>query len=176
MKRFTACLAVLAFASVAVAEETSPEPKELVNLRSKYERAVKAAVDPLTRDYVTDLTALMKRLGIQGDAKGMMVVQNEIERVNTTMAATKKADAIVGDWVWFNGVHVEFFSDGTLRTADGLSGTWKVVDKRKRVYRTEMSNNACHSLTLSNNGQSLAGNHLTGEQVGLKFTVVRKSK
>lgn len=89
-------------------------------------------------------------------------------------SSTPDDTALVGTWSWFNGGTVYFEADGTARGYMGAeqidSCTWKLMDAADRWYQLTWQSGWVDQLTLSADGNSLAGynqagNYVTGERL-----------
>jgi hypothetical protein len=63
------------------------EPRDLVSLREKYDKQVRAAMQPAFQSYVRDLEALLMRLTSNKDFEGARFVQEELGRARDRLAS-----------------------------------------------------------------------------------------
>ncbi|MGD0900832.1 MAG: hypothetical protein ABR915_23620, partial [Thermoguttaceae bacterium] len=69
--------------SPVFADEPSKEPADLVKARAAYKAQIKAAVDPITADYLKTLDTMMKAYGAAGDLDSAQTVKAEIKALST---------------------------------------------------------------------------------------------
>jgi len=83
---------------------------------------------------------------------------------------TSKPDPIVGSWQWTKPTqHVhEILPDGSLLCGGKVEGTWKLVDPDRRLYALRWRDRWTDSLTLSADGNTLAGTNNEGEVIAAK--------
>jgi hypothetical protein len=79
-----ACTTVLLSAAVMGEPEATDEPKELTKLRQDYQERVNAALKPILTGYANNLRVLMKTLTTRGDAKGTLLVAEELKQIQDT--------------------------------------------------------------------------------------------
>jgi hypothetical protein len=161
---------VVAMGSMVMAQ--TEEPKALQMRRQQYEQKVKQVAEPYKRAYLVDLEMMKRNYGVQGETEAMAFVQKEIDIVKTI--SSTESSLIVGKWVWFNGVVVEFLANGTLKTEDGSTGTWVLTSSRPVMLKTNFSNDTSHEFILSSDGKVLNGTQLKGYIIGFKFKVTKK--
>jgi hypothetical protein len=165
-------LTIAMLTACAVLAQDPAEPNALTLARERYQKDLKVAQDQVTKAYVAKLENLYASVKDKPDKNPSIAVATEIEEMKATVGTSK--EPIVGNWMWMGKMHVEFCADGTVTTADGNKGTWKVVDRSKRVYETAfITNGTTHRLILSKDGKSLAGKELKGTNNGLEFSVNR---
>ncbi len=76
-------VALLAACSVAVGQDQ--QPQQLRNLRQQYQKACKAALTPIQKEYLEKLDTMKKDLGGRGDIDSAKAVQDEIAAVQAEM-------------------------------------------------------------------------------------------
>jgi hypothetical protein len=109
----------------ASADETSPQPKELVDLRAKYVAEIQDATKPVKDRYRDNLKELLQAELAKGDLDGIAAIRKELQtlRIGYPFSgrwSTRKASSIIefhpdGKWIesW-NGTtqHGEWKPDG----------------------------------------------------------------
>lgn len=88
MFRFFRVIAVLAMPAAiclnAIADDSTPPPKELVAARESYKQELSASAKPIRESYIANLQSLLKAATQRGDLKLALAYQNEINGVGTT--------------------------------------------------------------------------------------------
>lgn len=87
-----------------------------------------------------------------------------------SLGNTGKPDPIVGSWQWTKPTqHVHgILPDGSLLCGGKIEGSWKLVDSDKRLYVLRWRDRWTDSLTLSADGNMLAGTNNEGVVVEAK--------
>ena len=175
MKTTVMAMMVAMVVSVMCFGQDEPsEPKKLTNMRGQYEKMVKAAVDPITRDYVDALTDLKKELGGKGDAAGAMAVQKEIDEVKEKLSVdSQRANMVVGDWIWSSGTPTHILANGKVVADNGFNGTWSYV-AHNNTYVIKWDRWATQEFVLSSDRAKMNGKHIAGPGLGETLTIKRK--
>lgn len=125
MKKLLVFVLVAGLTSFSNAQnEKSELPPQLVQLKKGYEAKVKAAVDPIKREYKIALEKLIKQYGASGNIKFAVEVQKELDSLSNI--GTDKKDLEGTTWTW----HREDIHETITFTKDTVSnGDWiaKVV-------------------------------------------------
>jgi hypothetical protein len=158
MKTIVILSLAVSFCAVAFAGDApslTKEPAALAKARKTYEAKIKAAVDPITAEYVKQLEKMKRKLGADGDVAGAQAVQREIDSLKGTAP-------IIGEWSWPNGDTVTVSSDGSFRSSSGLKGSWKSVSKKEHRYQLIWSTGVVDAIALSANGDEISGRNNQG--------------
>jgi hypothetical protein len=141
-----AFLILIVLCRMAGADDTSEQPKELTDLKSKYESDVQDAVSPITIQYLDDLKDLLKMELNKGDADAVTAVQNEIKRINagapylgTTWRAKKLWGADSTITFKSGGKSIEDWKDDHR-----IEGQWKLGKDDTEIIVTRADGSVFH--------------------------------
>ncbi len=136
------------------ADDTSAQPRELSELRAKYESDVQNSISPITIQYLDDLKELLKMELNKGDVDAATAVQNEIKRINAGtpyLGTTWRAKNLWGadSTITFKsgGKSIEDWKDNHR-----IEGQWKLGKDDTEVIVTRADGSVFH-FKLDDKGQ-----------------------
>lgn len=132
----SALLAVSFFCiGIATAQNSRSQPKELVDLRSRFDAEVAAAVQPIQNIYISELQKLLNAATRRGDLPAANAVQAELNRFTNAFGRALPVGSpqsrLVGtSWENADGSRIEFLAGGQFREfyrKKHYAGNWKAV-------------------------------------------------
>ncbi|MBT3381100.1 MAG: hypothetical protein HN742_20915 [Lentisphaerae bacterium] len=96
LEQLPSVVLVLALSAAMASAQESAVPKELLEVKARYEHEVERVVGPVRRQYLTKLKTLHKRLTRKDDLQGALAVKAEMDRVSIPRAVDPLR--LVGKW------------------------------------------------------------------------------
>ena len=84
-------LFVVVLVSAVSAQKPAKEPVALTEARDTYDARIRAAVAPITGEYLRELDKMMKSFGAAGDLESAQAVQNEIKEIKELSSGGAKS-------------------------------------------------------------------------------------
>lgn len=177
--RFRCCLRFWSVVSIAMAslvayseESQNALPPAAAGILTQMDKEVAAA----KAKAVVSLEKILKDTTKKGDLAGAVAVKEEIDQLQAELQMGQRqgpvragVQAIVGRWWYAGKTAIDFMPDGTIKTDNGLTGTWA---KDGPTYVIQWSNGYKNRLSLSVDG--LVGTQTT--QAGDGETAVRYTR
>ncbi len=128
----TALVALAALAGAGVTRAESTHDREMRQLQDQRDKALAAAAEPINRQYLASMEALLKRATQSSDLDAAMRIRAEIQRVKGSAAVPESANSVLAelqDGVWTLGPFQDrlvFKANGDLISNGSPRGTWAI--------------------------------------------------